>query len=149
MILYQDADSICKRYLLDEDGVDETSRAIESAEVLATSIVSYAEVRGALARARRGRRIRSARQYDRVSTEFEGDWPRYYRISLDEGLVHRAGALAEQYALTGLDAIQLASALSLRDLVPDTGEVSAWDRNSGLVSAIRAEGLVLAHEVNE
>lgn len=146
MILYQDADSICKRYLDDEEGIEETRAATAGADVVATSLVSFAEVKGVLVRARRQRRIRSVRQYERVSREFERDWPDYYRITVDEAIAQRAGGLAEQYALTGLDAIQLASALTLRDLVPDTVEISTWDRD--LQVAIKAEGLSLAHEVN-
>jgi predicted nucleic acid-binding protein len=148
LILYQDSDSICKRYLTDEIGIAETQAAMAAADYLATSLIAYAEVRGVLARARRGRRIRSNRQYARVSAEFEEDWSDYYQIAVSPELVKEAGRLAEQHSLTGVDALHVASAAALRDRVPDRIEISTWDWQSGLISALVAEGLVLAHEVN-
>jgi uncharacterized protein len=145
LILYQDTDSICKLYLTDEIGIAETRKAVEEADALATSLLSYAEVRGVLARARRGRRIGSNRAYDRVAAEFEDDWPHYFVILVSPEIVREAGGLAAKQALTGVDALHLASAVSLRAQVPDDISTSTWDKR--LAAAFLAEGLALAHEV--
>jgi predicted nucleic acid-binding protein len=146
VILFQDTDSICKRYLLDEEFIQETRDAVAAAESLAASVLSYVEVRGVLARARRARRIANNRSYIRLSEEFEEDWDGYFRIGVSESIVLEAGRLAEKHFLRGMDAIQLASALALSSLTTMPILVSTWDRNSGLIGAIRAEGLSLAHE---
>jgi predicted nucleic acid-binding protein len=145
LILYQDTDSICKLYLTDEEGTAETRRTAAEADVLAASLVAYAEVKGVFARARRARRIRSNRALEQVSQDFDTDWQDYFVVAVSSELVHEAGRLAMQHALTGVDAIQLASAESLRDRVPDAFSFSTWDK--ALASAAIAEGLSLAHEV--
>ena len=145
MILYQDTDSICKRYLTDEEGIAETGRAVNTADVVATSLIAYAEVKGVLSRARRARRLRSTRAFQQASDDFDADWQNYFVIAVSPELVADAGRLASEHALTGVDAIHLASALALRARVPATVSVSTWDRV--LARAFRAEGLSLAHEV--
>ena len=57
---------------------------------------------------------------------------------MDDQLAHRAGALSEQFALRGYDAVHLASAISLRT---DTALVS-WDQD--LRTAAAASGCALA-----
>jgi predicted nucleic acid-binding protein len=148
LILFQDTDSICKRYLNDEQHIEVTRQSMADADVLAASIVSYVEVRGVLARARRGRRIRSAREYTRVTSEFETDWVDYLRIGLSEAIVIEAGRLAEKHYLRALDAIILATAITLKSQSLDSISFSTWDNDSGLIGAATAEGLALAHEVS-
>jgi predicted nucleic acid-binding protein len=142
LILYQDTDSIC---LTDEKWIEETRIAVERADFLATSWLSYAEVRGVLARARRARRIASTRAYNLATESFEEDWPHYFSILLSTELVQNAGSLAAKHALTGADAIHLASVLALKDQVPDTVSVSTWDAK--LAAAFSAEGISFSHEV--
>ncbi|HLF71938.1 MAG TPA: type II toxin-antitoxin system VapC family toxin [Dehalococcoidia bacterium] len=146
MILYQDSDSICKRYLHDEEGIAETARAVEEADVVATSALSYAEVKGVLSRARKGRRISTEPRFKRVSEEFETDWRAYFQVAVSTELIVRACDLATKHALTGIDAIHLASAITLRGQVPDVMAASTWDKQ--LAGACIAENLTLAHEVS-
>lgn len=146
MILYQDTSSIVKRYLNDETGLEETQAAIAAAQVLASSSIAFAEVKGVLVRARRARRITSARAFERVSTEFEQDWLDYYAVAVSQEMIRRAGLLATVHALSGVDALQLASALALNERTDSDVILSTWDRE--LAAAARAEGLQLTHEVN-
>jgi predicted nucleic acid-binding protein len=90
----------------------------------ASSILSYPEGRAALASARRGGRL-TATGYVRASTEFESLHAELLVVAIDHGLAHRAGALAERFALRGYDAVHLACALSL---ATDTTLVS-WDED--------------------
>ena len=143
MILYQDSDSICKRYLRDEIGGPEAQRAIERSNAQAVSWISYAEVRAALAAAHRANRFLSDEDYLRAKRDFEDDWQSYLKLSVSPDLVWGAGSLAERHSLRAYDALHLASILSLNS--PDTLEVSTWDRF--LRRALVSEGFVLAHEV--
>jgi predicted nucleic acid-binding protein len=145
LILFQDSNSIAKRYLNDEEGIAETKQAMDSAEFLAASFLAYVEVRALLAAANRGKRFRTGSQYSRTLREFEEDWPDYFKISITEELILNAGELAEKRGLRGYDAVQLASALVLRESVADEVQFSTWDLD--LNRAAIAEGLDVAHEV--
>jgi predicted nucleic acid-binding protein len=131
--------------LTDEEGIAETRQSADDADVLAASLIAYAEVKGVFARARRARRIRSARSLSWVSEDFDTDWQDYFVIALSSELVLEAGRLAMAHALTGVDAIHLAAAKALKDRVPDDFSFSTWDK--ALARAAIAEGLPLAHEV--
>jgi len=50
---------------------------------------------------------------------FDRDWRRYVRIPVTSRLVRLAGELAERHALKGYDAVHLASAVTLREKVPE------------------------------
>lgn len=113
MILYLDASALVKRYVT-ERGSKEVIALTGSADAVATSLVSRAEVAAALARAvqlgvldhdggRRAQR-RSSRE-----------WADLARIPVTEALVSRAETLAWDHGLRGYDAVQLASALTWRD----------------------------------
>ena len=110
MILYVDSSSIVKLYV-DEDGSQEKRRAKTSADFVASSTLAYAEVRAALAVARRGRKIRTEPQFDRSKRDFEADWPSFFRLDVRETEILHSGDLAEQHALSGFDAIHLATML--------------------------------------
>jgi predicted nucleic acid-binding protein len=145
MILYQDANSIVKKYLRDERGLPATQAAVDRADFVATSLISYAEVRAALIRARRANRISSQNEYTRLIRGFNRDWTNYFKIAVTNSVVHMAGDIAETHALKGFDSIHLAACLSLEARVPDSIEFSTWDIR--LANAAQTEGFVLAHEV--
>jgi uncharacterized protein len=67
---------------------------------------------------------------------FEGEWPAFAVIEVDQRLVERASALAVKRGLRSLDALHLASAL----LLPRDGVVVAtWDRRlhaAGLAESV-------------
>ena len=142
MILYQDANSIIKLYIRGEFGSAETLAAVERADAVATSLISFAEVRAAMAAARRGRRIRSNRDYDRAKIDFAHDWPAFVRIGLTNDLVTQAGELAERHQLRGYDSVHLASAVALRERVSDLLEFATFDGR--LSAAARREGFTVS-----
>lgn len=134
MILYLDTSALVKLYV-EEESSDLVRRCVASAEDSLTSIVSYAEARAALARARRERVLTPAAFRGAVD-RLDEDWPSLSVVNTSEALVHRAGALAEQYALRGFDAIHLASALeATRE--PDDGTFGCFDAR--LMVAARKE----------
>jgi predicted nucleic acid-binding protein len=145
LILYQDSNSIVKRYLRDEHGITETAEVVAGAGMVATSLISYVEVRSALARARAGNRFRSQAEYTRAVASFVGDWRRLGRVEVSSSVVMSAGELAEKHSLRGADALHLAALLALAQRVDEDIEFSTWDKR--LAAAAEAEGLSLAHEV--
>jgi predicted nucleic acid-binding protein len=116
MILYMDSDSIVKRYarVADEVGIDEVRELVNEADAVATSIVAYAEVRAALAAARRGGKLRRS-SYITAVDAFNDDWPRFAAVIASNELILAAGELAERHALRGYDSVHLASALVFKN----------------------------------
>jgi uncharacterized protein len=78
---------------------------------VASSILSHAEGRAALAAARRGGRL-TAGGHARAREELESVHAELLLIGIDLALARRAGQLAEDLALRGYDAVHLASALA-------------------------------------
>jgi predicted nucleic acid-binding protein len=105
--LYVDTSSLVKLYVT-EAGSDVVRQLVGGANVVATSVVAYAETRAALARLRRegalkGSKLTSAKR------EFEDQWPTFLALEASDSLCRAAGALAEKYGLRGFDSIHLAS----------------------------------------
>lgn len=126
MIVYLDASALVKRYVT-ERGSRETGELSAKADVVATSLVSRAEVAAALAKAVRlgivepdnGRRAQRA---------FASQWPDIAKVPVTEALMSRAEALASDFALRGYDAVQLASALTWQEAVGAEITLATFDR---------------------
>ncbi len=113
-----------------------------NAASLATSRVTYAEMRAALARAWRMRRV-SERAYRIALETFGSSWTDMNIVEASEPLVRLAGDLAECHSLRGLDAIHLASALVVQREGGQSISFSAWDDR--LIAAAADEGLLTPH----
>lgn len=137
MIAYLDASALVKRYVVERSS-RETVAFIGDAEIVATSIISRAEVSAAFARAARMRLVplETARSAQR---RFAADWPDLARVPLTEALAERAEALAWEYSLRGYDAVQLASALTWQAAVGADVRVATFDAD--LWMAASAAGL--------
>jgi predicted nucleic acid-binding protein len=110
VIAYFDASALVKRHI-DERGSREAIDLAARAEVVATSVVSRAEVAAALAKAVRAKLVDEpeARAAQRA---FAIQWPDIARLAVTEAVVARAETLAWEQGLRGHDAIQLASAIT-------------------------------------
>jgi predicted nucleic acid-binding protein len=113
VILYLDTSAFVKIYI-NESASEAMREAAAAADLLATSIVAYAEMRSAFARRRRSGDL-TVEALTRIKTKFEEDWRELEAMELDDRTVRRAGEFAEMYGLRGFDAIHLASADGLRD----------------------------------
>lgn len=122
MIAYFDSSALVK-LLVDEEGSGEVASLWEGADALASSRVAYAEVRAALAAAQRAGRLDPAQLRD-AATVWGNYWDAVRVIEVDASLDEPAGTLAERHALSGFDAIHLASALLLG---PDEVVIATWD----------------------
>jgi hypothetical protein len=137
VILYLDTSVFLKQYL-EEPGADRVETLVKAADTTATSLITYAEGRSGLARAVRGARLDAA-GYETARHAFEQDWGGFLVREVDASTVRFAGSLAEKHFLRGLDAIQLASALSLQEALDEPVTFLASDGR--LMSAAAAEGL--------
>ena len=113
MILYVDTSALVKLYVPEPES-SAVQQLVESAEIAAVSLVAYAEARAAFARKHRERAV-DLKDYRRIIQEFNNDWDNYFIVDVTEPLVKRAGQLAEQHGLRGYDAIQLSSAVLMRE----------------------------------
>lgn len=125
MTLYLDSSSLVKLYV-EEPGSADIAQLVQDATVVATSALAYAEIRAAFARRRRDRTM-TPRQLTSVREQFESDWAAMFVLPLDHALAHRAGALAEAHALTGADAVHLASFERLLASADDEVQFSCAD----------------------
>ena len=137
MIAYLDASALVKRYVT-ERGSAETIELTTTADVVATSLVSRAEVAAALAKAVRSGLL-SDDEARRAQRTFAGEWPDLARIPVTEALVARAETLAWDHALRGYDAVQLASALTWQESVGTDIVIATFDTQ--LWKAARQAGM--------
>lgn len=111
MILYLDTSAFIKLYVA-EPGADRVRVAVGQSQALHTHLITYAEMRAALARLHRAGR-ETATSHRRHLREFERDWQLLATVTPDERMIRRAGDLAERFALRGYDSVHLAAAESL------------------------------------
>jgi len=140
MILYLETSDLVKLYA-DEPDSNMILDRVRAADIVATSILSYAEARAALSRKFREKGI-DQREYDRVKKELETDWEHYFVLHLTNDLVKAAGDLSEKHALRGFDALHLASAVELKRLTSLPVTFSSSDAR--LRAAAQNEGLILS-----
>lgn len=137
MIAYLDASALVKRYLVESRSPETIALTAES-EMVATSIVSRAEVAAALAKAVRMGLV-TENVARRAQRSFDGDWKDFLRVPVTEALVDRARTLAWDHALRGCDAVQLASALTWQESVGTEIIVATFDTQ--LWTATRQVGM--------
>lgn len=137
MTTYFETSAIVK-LLVAEEGSNRAGLLWDASDLIATSTISYAEARAALAAALRARRL-TPTGLQGAKVALEDRFRRFDRVEVSEDLVRSAGDLAEEHELRGYDAIHLASALSLE--APETILVT-WDHD--LARAGRRVGLDLA-----
>lgn len=129
------------KLFIEEVGSPETRALARSASQVHTSLVAFAECRSGLARARRGGRL-DDEEYAEARALFLVAWESYLAIEPAEALIRLAGDLAERYALTGFDAVHLASAVTLQRELGEPVTFSAADER--LMAAAAGEGLIAA-----
>lgn len=135
-----DTSALLKR-VLDEDGSVAAWDLWDNADRVFVSALAIAEAAGALASARRDRRV-DRRGHDLAGSELAAGWIRCHVVDVRRDLAEAAAALATLHGLRGADAIHLATARVVE--TPRT-VFATWDRR--LAAAARAEGLAVAPAV--
>ena len=158
MIAYLDPSSIVKLYK-DEAASLEVEQLVSATDGIATSRLSYVEVRSAFAFNRwsaleRGTPFQSRglgpgdveTAYGSMVASFERDWNdrQFLRLALDEPALRMAAILCHKYpALRAVDAVHVASAVRLSRASLNALTFSSFDERQ--LGAAQAEGLNLAH----
>ena len=137
MTLYLDTSSLVKLYV-EEDGSADVRALVGRAEVVATSVVAFAETRATLARLRRSKFLTPAR-FAEAKRRFTDDWPAFLSIDVTDDLARTAGDLAEKHAVRGFDSIHLATFVQVLGRCPDDDvRFSSYDQQ--MVAAARKLG---------
>lgn len=137
-MLFLDASALVKRYVRERHSA--RVRRLIAAGPIAVSRLSEVEVPAALARLRREGRL-SDRRKKRALAAFVVDFESWYVVELTPAVTALARTRLDQHDLRAGDAIQLASALRLREtLGADLAGVLAFDTR--LVGAAITERLM-------
>ncbi len=99
MIIYLDTSDLVKLYVL-ERNTDQINTHVNNTQVVATSIISYAEARAAFARKFREKGLGES-EYRKIIRTLDNDWENYFVLNVSEETVKLAGNLCEKYRLRG------------------------------------------------
>lgn len=142
MSVFADSSALVKLYS-DEVG----SEIVRAVEVMIVSAVARVEVPAAFWRKHRMGELRTE-QASWLTQDFEADYfgtgeapPRFVAVAAAAEVLDRAAGLCAVHPLRALDAIQLGSALTVRDKEPGCRTLAAID--AGLRRAAAAEGFAL------
>lgn len=138
-MIFWDSSAFVKKYLR-EDGSNAVLRRLAGDPVVATSILSYAEIRAAFARKARERGVTGA-VLERLNRAFEADWQSLIIVRVNDAILPAIRDVFGRHPLRGADAVHLASALYLarQTRSANLGFACADGR---LLEAAGAEGLV-------
>ena len=115
-IIYFDTSALVKRYV-EEKGTQVVVDLIMSSDMLiTTSILTYPEMKAAFTKKLRLKEM-SEESYKEAIENFEKDWsmPVFSIIGLTSQVANLAGSLVERNVLRTLDAVHLASALTVKE----------------------------------
>jgi predicted nucleic acid-binding protein len=136
VILYLETSDLVKLYVREKDS-EKVRERVRAAEVVATSVLAYAEARAAFARKLREKGI-TEEAHKAIKGTLDRDWPSYFVMNVSAGTARAAGDLAEKHGLRGFDALHLASAVEIRAAGASGLRFSTADAR--LRTAARAEG---------
>jgi predicted nucleic acid-binding protein len=113
MLLYLDTSCMAKLFLMEADTL-QVRQIVQSADSLASSLISFVEMRSVFSRRLR-EKLLTIQEFRRALDVFETDWPWYAKVHVDLDLIRAAGELAHKHQLKALDAIHLASAIAVQN----------------------------------
>lgn len=115
-MLYFDASALVKRYLR-ERGSEDVNNLFLGGQRLFTSVFSYAEILAAFGRKYHAREIDKT-TFEQARERFLQDFVLVLHIlEMDTGTLAAVRSLVEQHPIRAGDAVQLAAALWLRDML--------------------------------
>jgi predicted nucleic acid-binding protein len=138
VIHFLDTSALAKRYVR-EPGSSTLWAALRRGRVVVARI-TYAELLATLARACREGTISEA-QRTRAFARVEEDFRDLAIVELRAAVLRRVAELVVRHPLRAYDAVQLATALTVKD---HGGAVQFWSADERLVAAAQLEGLRVA-----
>lgn len=108
MILYLDTSALLKPHLSEPDS-GHMRKAMHSGTTAYTHLITYPEMRAALAHAVRMKRLSETDRTYQLRA-FEADWASLHVVAVDVALARRAGEHAERFGLRGYASLHLAAA---------------------------------------
>jgi len=137
MILYLDTSALVKRYFR-ESYSDEILSRWKSAAQIVTSFVAYAETMASIYRKKQEAALADT-LIRKIVDSFRQDWESFIRVEVNNELNGYIDRVVEGYPLRGFDAIHLASAVAIREMLPEDFVFACFDDR--LARAARSEGL--------
>jgi predicted nucleic acid-binding protein len=140
---YLDSSALVKRYVIETGTIWIRALCAGEEQVQAVANIGLVEIAAALSGKQRGGFLTS-QDCDQLLAELVQDTQEgYLLISVDEVIIHRAIALTRQHKLRGYDAVHLACALALQQiLAASEGPTLIFVAADGdLLKAAAAEGL--------
>lgn len=126
MNLYIDTSAIIKLFI-QEVYSDEVRNLVETAELVATGLITRAETAAGINRLTRMGML-DQEKCEAALSNFRKEWGDYHRILVTEQIVIRADFLTGQYSLRGYDAVHLACALSWSELIGAPVLIATFDK---------------------
>jgi len=126
MNLYIDTSAIIKLFI-QEAYSDEIRSLVETADLVATGLITRAETAAGINRLTR-MSVLNQEQCEAALSNFRKEWGDYHRIIVTEQIVIRADFLTGQYSLRGYDAIHLACALTWSELLGAPVTMTTFDK---------------------
>jgi len=123
--LYCDSSALVKVYVEEEHSNDVRAR-LGAADAVATSAVTYVEMRATLARLHRERRLTTP-AFSAAKRQLDRQWPALLVLTTSDDLLATAAELAESHGLRALDSIHLAAFQELLACIDDDLELSTFD----------------------
>lgn len=136
-MIYFDTSALIKRFV-SEEGSRVVRQLFSHDGPPATAKITYVEVYSGLRRKFREGHL-TKRKYALASRQFEADWPAYLQVELVNDLLTLSRDLILRHPLRAFDAIHLASALNLKNLLNEAITFAAADER--LLQAAAAERL--------
>jgi predicted nucleic acid-binding protein len=136
-LVYFDSSALVK-LVLEEPGTPLAAALWDACDSALSSRLAYPEVRAALAASARNHELDAAGLLD-AERAWEEFWGATRKVELTREVEQSAGQLARSHALRGVDAVHLASALSITD---EDLVVAVWDRR--LHGGVLASGIQVA-----
>lgn len=136
MILYLDTSALVKRYFR-EPYTDGVLSKWNSAALIATSFVAYAETTASMYRKKRDSNLTDT-LIKGITETFHKDWESFIRVEVNDKLNEYIHRVIEKYPLRGFDTIHLASAIVIHEKLPENFVFACFDDT--LARAARSEG---------
>ena len=122
-LVYFDSSALVK-LVVEEPGTALAAQLWDGCDAAVSSRLAYAEVRAALAAARRNRDL-DVEGFEQAEQVWEEFWGTTRPVELSQAVERQAGELAGLHGLRGADAVHLASAFAIADV---DVVMAVWDR---------------------